>query len=184
MRLPGPVLPRLSRVSRPPRSSGLTARTAVLVAGGLLALSGCTGGMVQIEAAPNARAPECAPVMLSLPEEIEGQSARDTSAQATEAWGDPSIAVLRCGMEPPAPTTDPCVTVNGVDWISTAAEDDHWKFVTYGREPAVEVIVDPTAVGGQNILAEISPAVASLPQTGGCVSAEDATQVEEAVPSS
>ncbi|WP_344305856.1 DUF3515 domain-containing protein [Brevibacterium samyangense] len=161
-------------------SAGSTRRLPALAFGGvvLTALSACAGPVLVLEPAPRATEPVCASVMLALPEEIDGVPNRKTSAQATEAWGDPAIAILRCGMEPPAPTTDPCVTVNGVDWISTEAEEGHWKFVTYGREPAVEVIVDPTSASGQNILTAVSPAMENLPQTAECVAAEDAVQVE------
>lgn len=139
-------------------------------------LSACAPVLV-VEPAPRAAEPACADVMLRMPQELDGHQDRDTSSQGTEAWGDPAVAIARCGMEPPGPSTDPCVSVDGVDWISTEESADSWRFLTYGRTPAVEVIVDPTAVAGATVLSEVSPAVLPLEQTGECVGAEDALEV-------
>lgn len=142
-------------------------------------LAACTPALV-VEPAPQAHDPACAEVMLRMPDEIDGAPDRDTSAQGTEAWGEPALAIARCGMEPPAPTTDRCVTVDGVDWISTEESEESWTFVTYGRTPAVEVILDPRRVSGATVLSTVSPAVAVLERTGECVGAHDAEQVPEA----
>lgn len=141
-------------------------------------LAACTPALT-VDPAPNAHDPACADVMLRMPDEIDGTPDRDTSSQGTEAWGDPAIAIARCGMEPPAPTTDRCVTVDGVDWISTEEAADSWTFVTYGRTPAVEVILDPQKVSGATVLSSVSPAVALLEETSACVGAHDAEQVPE-----
>lgn len=139
----------------------------------LAALAGCAPTLT-VEPAPSPDDPACADVMLRMPEEIDGSTDRDTSSQGTEAWGDPAIAIVRCGMEPPAPTTDSCVNVSGVDWISTEESEDYWRFVSYGRSPALEVLVDPTAVAGATVLAEISPAIAQIEPYAECVGAESA----------
>lgn len=137
-----------------------------------VALSGCAGTLI-VQPAPSAAAPDCATVMLRLPDRIDDLAQRKTSAQATTAWGDPAGAVLRCGMEPPAPTTKPCVSVSGVDWISLEQSEESWKFVSFGRDPAVEVLVDPRKASGANVLNAVSPAVAALHQQDKCQSAED-----------
>lgn len=146
--------------------------------GTLALLSGCQSTVV-IEPAPHATSAACADVMIRLPDAIGEFPNRKTSAQATDAWGDPTAVVLRCGMEPPAPTTDPCVQVDGVDWISLEENADSWRFLSYGRTPAVEVLVDPTRVSGANVLTAVSGAVSTLDKTGACVSAKDATVVDE-----
>src|SRR5699024_6305809 len=114
--------------------------------------------------------------MLTLPDEIAGEQARRTSSQGTKAWGDPSIAVLRGGVTPPGPTTDRCVSASGVDWISRPADDDDstWAFTSYGRTPAVEVLVDRRADSGNDVLAAISPALAKIAPEAECVGAEAA----------
>lgn len=52
-----------------------------------------------------------------MPDTLGDAALRTTTSQATAAWGDPSAVILRCGVPTPGPTTDRCVTVNGVDWV-------------------------------------------------------------------
>ena len=101
---------------------------------------------------------------------------RDTTAQATTAWGDPDGAVvLRCGVEPLGPTTEHCQTVEtpggaSVDWVVVEG-DDGWTFTTYGREPAVELHV-PAEVAAERSTAfvdQLGPAVALTEQVRSCV---------------
>lgn len=136
-----------------------------------VSLSGCTG-KVEVAPAAGAADPKCANVMLSLPDELGGSAKRSTTSQATAAWGDPSAIILRCGVTSPGPTTTPCVSVDKIDWLSKD-EGDHWRFITYGRSPAVEVLIDQKKVSGQNAIAALSSAVSSLPQKRHCVGARD-----------
>lgn len=119
--------------------------------------------------------------MLALPRQLDGMSRLATGSQATVAWGERDAPiVLRCGVDPPPPTTDPCVNVDdgtvAVDWVAVAgvAEDDGaapWTFTTYGREPAVEVTV-PAAVTRErstSFLVDLGPAVAIVPQAHACL---------------
>jgi hypothetical protein len=152
---------------------------AVLVAVLVGALAGCTTP-VGVEAAPHAADPLCAEVVLGLPRELAGMPRLRTSSQATAAWGEPGAAVvLRCGVEPPPPTTDPCVTADdgvlAVDWLAIEGEAGPdgapWTFVTYGRDPAVEVRV-PAAVASSrstSFLLDLGPAVARVEQTRSCL---------------
>ena len=122
----------------------------------LLALPATVAGCastVSTTPGPFATDPVCAQVVLATPDELaDGLTRRDTNAQATTAWGDGTAAVvLRCGVEPLAPTTDRCQTVEAadgtsVDWVIVASEPDDeqasdWTFTTYGRVPAVQVLV-------------------------------------------
>src|SRR5699024_11436289 len=101
---------------------------------------------------------------------VAAEPARRPSSQGATAWGDPSVAVLRCGVPPPGPTPDRCVSVSGVDWISRPADDDDstWAFTSYGRTPAVEVLVDRRAESGNDVLAAISPALAKIEPEAEC----------------
>ncbi|MDN5635804.1 MAG: DUF3515 domain-containing protein [Brevibacterium sp.] len=161
-----------------PRTSARKSRTfalaaiATVLAG--VGLAGCERTVV-VEPAEDAQNPKCADIMLQLPAEISGEEERTTSSQGTKAWGDPNIAVARCGVTPPGPTTDRCVSVSGVDWISQPSdENDTWVFTSYGRTPAVEVLVNRKAESGNNVLAAISPALAaSIKPEAECVGAED-----------
>ncbi len=147
-------------------------RRAWLVVPALL-VGGCASA-VPVDPAAHATDPACAALILATPDSLgDGLHRRRTTAQATTAWGGPAI-VLRCGVEPPGPTTERCVTVSSgqgpsIDWLvvqddasggtttptapatplptaaPTGAGAGDWTFTTYGRVPAVEVHV-PAAV--------------------------------------
>ncbi len=85
--------------------------------------------------------PVCVKAAAAWPASVSGRTtvATDPADPAVHAWGDPAI-VARCGVAAPGPTTDDCLTVNGVDWVATPLSDGT-RFVTYGRDPAVEVLI-------------------------------------------
>lgn len=156
----------------------LASAIAVAALAGLL--SGCAP-TVALEPAEGAADPACAAVTVLLPDEIdEGDTPllqRETNAQATGAWGDPVAVVLHCGVESPAPTsTLPCVTVPGgaVDWLVDDSKDPEFVFTSYGREPAVSVVVDYGRVSGTTVLQALDRAVDELPKVGACIGIEDA----------
>ncbi len=155
---------------------------ALVLIPGLLA--GCSSA-VPVSPATHATDPDCASLILATPDSLgDGLGRRHTTAQATTAWGDPAI-VLRCGVEPPGPTTERCETVStadgpSVDWLvvqddgtddgngGTAAPgtSTDWTFTTYGRVPAVEVHV-PAAVAAERsttFLDGLGPAIAAHTQ--------------------
>ncbi|AXH97781.1 DUF3515 domain-containing protein [Ornithinimicrobium avium] len=88
-----------------------------------------------------ADSPACRAVAAHWPQTVGGLTPRVTAVQSAgvAAWGDPAI-VARCGKQPPGPTTDQCLDINGVDWVATEL-DDGTMFTTYGRSPAIEVLV-------------------------------------------
>ena len=154
------------------RPTVLTAAATVT----LLGVSACSS-IVPVTVAPHATDPVCASVVLSLPASLgDGLARVDTDAQATAAWGEPRQAVvLRCGVEPPGPTTDRCesVTTPGgptVDWV-VVEDDGDWTFTTYGRVPAVELRV-PAAVAAErstSFVDLLGPAVARTVQERSCL---------------
>lgn len=139
----------------------------------LIALSGCTS-VVDVDPAEDAANARCADVMIALPPIVAENEQRETNSQATSAWGDPSKVVLRCGVTAPGPTTDPCVTVNDVDWVVREG-DPAWTATTYGREPAVEVLFDPDEVASSTVLVELGDAVSRVEQGRTCVGLSEAT---------
>ncbi len=150
------------------------------LAAAVLALSGCASPVVSVPVAPEAHHPDCARIVLALPDELDGQPRHTTSSQATRAWGDPREAVtLRCGVPVPAPTTETCTTADdlqghAVDWVSVEDEAG-WTFTTYGRHPAVEVFV-PAAVAAErstSFLLDLGPAVSLVPATRACLGLTD-----------
>lgn len=136
---------------------------------------------VSLDAADDAADPTCAQVSVALPEAL-GQTSTDgpfaeraTDAQATAAWGEPTVVTLRCGVPEPAPTTDLCSSIDGIDWIQVADEGGVRTFVTYGRTPAIEVVIDTTQIAPTTVLQELASAVGETQAVGGCVAASDAT---------
>ncbi|MGV0111668.1 DUF3515 family protein [Arthrobacter sp. CP30] len=152
-----------------PRAVALLAAAATL----LVVLPGCTS-VVDVDPAADAANADCADVMIALPPLVAENEQRDTNSQATSAWGDPSRVVLRCGVVVPGPTTDPCVTVNDVDWVVREG-DPAWTATTYGRDPAVEVLFDPEEVASSTVLVELGDAVSRVEQTRACVGLSEAT---------
>ncbi len=137
-------------------------------AAALLVLTACAP-TVTIDAAADANNPACAPMMVALPDSLAEAKRRTTTSQATAAWGEPSVAVLRCGVTVPGPTTDKCVTINGVDWVMKETENNSWTFTTYGRNPATELILSENKIPSDTALTQISAAAAKIPSTGGCL---------------
>lgn len=145
-------------------------------AGTLLLVAGCSA-TVPVTVAPYSTDPVCASVVLALPDSLgESLDRVDTDAQATAAWGDPRAAVvLRCGVEPLGPTTDRCQSVTTpqgptIDWVVLEDMGD-WTFTTYGRVPAVELVV-PQAVAATrstSFVDLLGPAVALTEQERSCL---------------
>jgi len=146
---------------------------ALLAITGALSLAGCSG-VVPLEAAADANDPGCAEIVVRLPDAVGNLAKRETDAQATGAWGDPTGVLLRCGVPVPGPTTMPCVSVNGIDWIQDDADAPrHYRFITFGRKPATEVIVDHAAVSNSTVLADLSSAISALQPYTECTSVTD-----------
>ena len=116
--------------------------------------------------AAGANDPQCAEVSVRLPGELAGLERRWTDAQATGAWGSPAAVLLTCGVEPPGPTTLPCQTVGGVDWIIDETEAPSYRVTTFGRTPAVEVYLDTTVASSADVLDRLSTVVSLLPTDG------------------
>ncbi|MGV8966939.1 MAG: DUF3515 domain-containing protein [Cellulomonas sp.] len=147
-----------------------------------VATAAACSSAVSVPVAAHAADPVCADVVLALPAELATYPRQRTTSQATTAWGDPAAPItLRCGVEPPGPTTDKCVTATddagrSVDWIAIegpAGPDGGttWTFTTYGREPAVEVTVPPevTKDSSTSFLVDLGPAVDKTATLRSCV---------------
>lgn len=150
----------------------MSARSLSLAASlliGIGVLSGCSA-TVALDPAPHAEDPLCAEVSVRLPDRIGDQDRRWTDAQATGAWGDPTTVIVSCGVEPPGPTTLPCQSVDGVDWIIEDEGDYRFRVTTFGRTPAVQVYLDTTTdgVSSRDTLEALSAGVSRLPVDGAC----------------
>ena len=139
--------------------------TAALLAAGTL--TACTP-IISLEAAADSNNPACAEVSVRLPATVANEAKRSTDAQATGAWGNPTAVILRCGLEPVEVSTLPCVTASGVDWLVDESAKPSYRFITFGRNPATEVIVDSNKVAGVSVLDELSSAIQSIEATKEC----------------
>jgi hypothetical protein len=180
------------------RASAIVSALALAVS-----LSACSTP-VAVEPAPDAANPACAPEMIAVPDSIGDASLRKTTSQATAVWGDPAAVVLRCGVASPGPTTDRCVTVNGVDWViretsstssaspsvpasasagPTATADDGangtYILTTFGRTPATELVLDTSRISSATVLASLASAVSKVPQTAKCVGQAEVAQLPQ-----
>lgn len=70
------------------------------------------------------------------------------------------------------PTTDACISYDDVDWVEDDSRAPDIRYTTYGRTPAVEVVIDSTQAS-YTALTDLSGVVAVIPQTAKCVSAQD-----------
>ena len=138
-----------------------------VIAASTLLLSGCTT-TVTLDAAPQANDPKCAEVIVRLPNIVDGKAERVTSAQSTAAWGDPAQIILRCGLPPASSSTLPCVTSNGIDWLVDSTNAPSYRFITFGRTPAAEVIMDSRIASSASVLDELSSSVSYLPSSTTC----------------
>ncbi|WP_295788767.1 DUF3515 family protein [uncultured Microbacterium sp.] len=152
---------------------------ALLAALALLPGLAACSTTVAMQPAKDANDPACAEVISRLPKSISGQERRWTDAQSTGAWGDPAAILLTCGLETPGPSTLPCRSFDGVDWLvdESQAADNRYTLTTFGRSPALQVFLDYESASSADVAQAIGPLVRDyLPATGSvCTSAADAT---------
>ncbi|HTL42390.1 MAG TPA: DUF3515 family protein [Pseudolysinimonas sp.] len=142
-------------------------RWAAAAAGVSLALmlAGCTPAVV-LDPADDANNPDCAAVIVRLPDTVGGLAQRETTAQATGAWGDPDQVVLRCGVAVPTASELPCID-KGVFWLRDDSDPKFWRFTTFGRDPAIDVAVDKNIASGPGVvLDDLANAVSFTPTNG------------------
>jgi hypothetical protein len=158
----------------------LAATTAGL---GLVAsMAAC--GTTRVPAGADADDPACADVVLGAPETMLDQPQVSSSSQGTVVWGDGEDAiVLRCGVTPPGPTTDPCTTLsdadenNQVDWIVRDDEETGIvRYTTFGRSPAIDLTVPRSVAGDQPsaVPLDLAALVLEIPATDRCLGPGDA----------
>ena len=169
MELPAPVglVDRAGAWRRPPvgatprraaRAGTLTALCALA-----LLLASCSSG-VEVSVPAGGSSAACAAVAARWPTTVGGKATVDTSpaAPAVHAWGDPPV-IARCGLPEPGPTTDQCLGVSGVDWVAHRLSDGV-RFTTYGRSPAIEVLVPSDYSPEPLLLGAFTRAAQAVPQ--------------------
>ncbi|MBW1599141.1 DUF3515 domain-containing protein [Streptomyces sp. JJ38] len=154
---------------------------AVLALGAALVLGRHSPGKTySVAPGPSAGHPRCADVLAAAPDSLLGKERDRTTGTGTAAWGDASI-VLQCGVEPPPPTTDLCLDVDGVGWVldeDRMNADGTRTVTTYGRSPAVAVTFHGREDAVGDALVDLNRSVEDIPQDGECLSAEDVPLAE------
>lgn len=147
-------------------------------------LAGCSPTVSMSPAAEFSNDPGCADVVARLyhpaPLTIGDYPLRSTDAQGTAAWGDPTVALLYCGVPAPEISDAACIEYNGIFWLRELV-DAGYAFTTYGRDPAIRVVVDDEIVGGPGVaLDELTVAVSHLPENGRvCLDTDDTVTGQE-----
>ncbi|MGN6752703.1 MAG: DUF3515 family protein [Intrasporangium sp.] len=129
----------------------------------LCVVSACSSS-VDVSPAQFAQSPACR--SLSWPDRVSGAEhvATTSDSPSVAAWGSPAI-IARCGLPPLAPTTEECVTVDGVDWVVRSLSDGS-AATTFGTDPAIEVLV-PKSYGPAPLQLPVFAAVAKQLPTNG-----------------
>ena len=108
----------------------------------------------------------CQALTALWPSLASSQPARAVSVQspAARAWGNPAVIAI-CGYDAPAPSTLECLSVDGIDWL-VQRRSDGVQFTTYGRSPAMDVLVPAAYAPEPLLLPAFGAAARSLPETG------------------
>lgn len=141
-----------------------------LVVAGLLVAQELSSPVFGLRQGPLAKDPACARIARHYPDRLDGNRRDRITFEGLAVWGHGAVR-LRCGLIPPAPAKDPCVAVNGVDWVLREADSQGGRklLVTYGRRPAVEVSLADSVRQTDTVLIELSRLVAPVPQNDHCL---------------
>lgn len=141
-------------------------------------LSGCTS-IVPMQAAADANNPDCADLTVRLPDRVGDLDRRETNAQATGAWGSPPAVLLYCGVEVPSASTQRCIQVEGIFWLVDASNEPTYVLRSFGREPAVDVVVDTEITGATPVLMSLSRVIGRMSTNGhACTDLDDAQIID------
>lgn len=162
--------------SRRPGHRGRLLGTVLLASAFLLA--SCSSAL-RIEPFEDADTPACHQASELWPPAVQGMEPRPVALQtpSVAAWGDPEV-IARCGGTPPGPTSSACYDVDGVHWIEIEL-DDGWSFTTYGRDPAIEVLIPDRYTPALWLLPDFGPAAETIEATAFCSSVGDQAPEDE-----
>ncbi|MGW0846087.1 DUF3515 family protein [Streptomyces sp. NPDC002787] len=147
---------------------------AAVVAGVLVARE-VSSPALDVRPAARAGDPACTRIADRYPDRIAGESRDPVAVTGVASWGNGGV-VLRCGLEPPGETADPCVEVDGVDWVfreDRSTGSGYRILITYGRNPAVQAFVDERITAVDGVLVDLSDVVRPIERSpdDACVAA-------------
>ncbi|MEW2068821.1 DUF3515 family protein [Streptomyces sp. NPDC007346] len=160
------------RVSRARRAVVAVAASALTA--GVLVSCGADYPGDGVTSPPHAGNAACKQIADRYPDRLGGQELTFTDRPGVAVWGDNTI-VLRCGVELPVPTIDPCATVDGVDWVfrEDRSKDGGKVVATYGRDPAVEAVVSDDVAAVDDVLVDLSALVKPVKTYTQCINMDD-----------
>ena len=125
-------------------------------------LCGCSSA-VEITPTSLANGEVCRDVASAWPDQVGSHARREVSdATAGAAYGDPPI-IARCGVPALGPTTDDCIEVDGMGWVAQKLSDGT-RFTTFGRDPAIEVLIPRDYAPEPLLLPAFTKAADKLPK--------------------
>ena len=125
-------------------------------------LSACSSA-VEIAPTPLSNSDVCRDVTSAWPADVGDHGRREVSdASAGAAYGDPPI-IARCGVPALGPTTDDCIEVDGMGWVAQKLSDGT-RFTTFGRDPAIEVLIPGAYAPEPLLLPAFTAAAEKLPK--------------------
>lgn len=129
----------------------------------LAVATGCSSG-VEVTPPPGATSAACQRMSALWPQTVSNQQVVKSSSDspAVHSWGDPAI-IARCGVTSSGPTTQDCIDASGVDWVAQKLSDGY-RFTTFGRTPAIEVLVPSAYAPEPLVLPAFAKAARSIPQ--------------------
>ncbi|MGC1208375.1 MAG: DUF3515 family protein [Ornithinimicrobium sp.] len=137
------------------------------IAGLAVLSSGCSSAIKVVPFEGADENPACTQIAEQWPTTVGGQSARVTAVDSdtVAAWGDPAI-IARCGAPILGPTTEQCLDIAGIDWVAVTL-DDGVRFTTFGRDPALEVLVPDAYTPEALLMPAFTPVTQTIDQTLG-----------------
>lgn len=143
-----------------------------------VSLSGCSTS-VAMQAAPDSNNPACADIIVRLPDRVGDLDRRETNAQSTGAWGSPPAVLLYCGVEVPSASTQRCIQVDGLYWLVDASNEPSYVLRSFGREPAIDIVVDTQVTAATPVLMSLSRVVSrTVPNGHACTDLDDAQIID------
>lgn len=150
------------------------AAVAAVAAVALLASLGGCSSIVPLQPSDDANNPGCADVIVRLPDTVADQARRQTNAQATGAWGSPASVLLYCGVDVPSASTQRCIQIDGIYWLVDGSQEPTYVMRSYGREPAIDVVIDTTQTATTPALSDLARAVSyTVPNGHACTDLDD-----------
>ncbi|MFJ8196935.1 DUF3515 family protein [Streptomyces sp. NPDC096152] len=145
----------------------------VLTVGGAVTTHLLDGPERGLTAARGAGDTHCREVTQKAPGVLAGKERRSVSLEGVVVWGDQDV-ILRCGVNSPLATKDPCFEADGVDWVIDVRQStpERKVIVTFGRTPATQVAILTREARTDEAIVGLSHLVAGIPASGRCLNAQ------------